>query len=319
MSTFCLDPGVEVLPAGADKEEWLEARRAGIGASEIAAVLGISPWDSPFSLYWRKKLGSQFEMTEAMEWGTRHEATIAAKFADNHPEYRIEEAGLYQHAQHEWMLATPDRIAYPLNGSPPMLVQIKTSYSWDGWGTEGTDQVPAYYRAQVIQEMAVYGAQVCWMPVLVGGNSYREYRVNFNPEEFETIRAAGEAFICRLRSGQAPDVDGSAATTATLKQLHPSVVDEVVSIPLELADRYWARRQLHADAKAALDEATNQILAALGNARTAVADGRKIATRSVYDVERVNTKKLKADHPDLCGQYLTTSTVSKLTPAKDLK
>lgn len=295
----------------ADRERWLAARAAGIGASEIAAVLGISPYDSPFSLYWRKKLGTVTEMTEAMEWGLRHEATIAAKLAENHPELSVAPGGLYRHPQHRWMLATPDLLA----GDD--LAQIKTTRSWDGWGEPGTDQIPAHYAAQVQQEMTVMGARRCWVPVLCGGNSYREYLVEWNPEDAALITEAGAAFMQRLADDNPPDLDGSAATTAALKELHPTVVDEVVTIPQALADQYHTRRALLDDAKAALAEVENQIRALLGDARTAVCDGRKVAQRSVYETRRLDSPRLKADHPDIYAAYITTSTVNKLTPAKE--
>ena len=39
----------------ANRSEWLEARRAGIGASDIAAIMGISPWSTPFQI-WASKV-----------------------------------------------------------------------------------------------------------------------------------------------------------------------------------------------------------------------------------------------------------------------
>lgn len=333
----------------ADRDRWLAARAAGIGASEIAAILGISPYDSPFSLYWRKKLNTVTEMTEAMEWGLRHEATIAAKFAENHPELVLTDAGLYRHPEHPWMLATPDALSYPVcadcsgdkygedafirgewrntrcpacsgtgrHREPITLVQIKTTRSWDSWGEPGTANIPAHYAAQVQQEMTVMGATRCWVPVLCGGNSYREYVVDWDADDAAVITNAGAAFMQRLADDNPPDLDGSAATTATLKQLHPSVVDEVVTVPQHLADQYATRRALLDDAKTALTEVENQLRGLLGDARTAVCDGRKVAQRSVYDTTRVDTKRLKAEQPDVYAAYTSTSTVNKLTPAKE--
>jgi len=304
----------------ADRDRWLAARATGIGASEIAAVLGISPWDSPFSLYWRKKLNTATEMTEAMEWGLRHEATIAAKFAENHPEFIAKPGGLYRHPVHPWMLATPDLLLHSV--SPEVsdaLAQIKTTRSWDGWGEPGTDRIPLYYAAQVQQEMAVMGATRCWVPVLCGGNSYREYLFKWDDEDADAILAAGSAFMQRLADDNPPDLDGSSATTTALKQLHPTVVDEVVTIPQHLADQYRTRRALLADAQAAVTEAENQIRGLLGDAKTAVCDGTKVAQRSVYDTTRIDTKRLKAEQPDLYAAYVTTSTVNKLMPCKETK
>ena len=33
------------------REEWLSARRTGIGGSDIAAILGLSPWRTPLDVY----------------------------------------------------------------------------------------------------------------------------------------------------------------------------------------------------------------------------------------------------------------------------
>lgn len=302
-----------------DRDRWLAARSAGIGASEIAAVLGISPYDSPFSLYWRKKLGTITEQNEAMEWGLRHERTIAEKFGENHPEFIKVPGGLYRHPVHRWMLATPDLVLENVEPGRDELAQIKTTRSWDGWGTPGTDQIPAHYAAQVQQEMTVYGARRCWIPVLCGGNSYREYLVEWDPQDAQTIIFAGTDFMRRLADDNPPDLDGAAATTATLKQLHPTVVDEVVTIPQNVADQYRTRRELLADAQAAVTEVENQIRGLLGDAKTAVCDGSKVAQRSVYDTTRIDTKRLKAEQPDIYAQYTATSTVNKLMPCKETK
>lgn len=34
-----------------DRAEWLEWRRNGIGATDVAGILGVSPWASPWSVW----------------------------------------------------------------------------------------------------------------------------------------------------------------------------------------------------------------------------------------------------------------------------
>src|SRR5690349_8562125 len=70
-----------------DTPEWHALRAGGIGGSEIAAVVGLSKWTSAFELWHRKRgaIGQQAQ-NEAMEWGSRLEPVIAAKFAEEHPE-----------------------------------------------------------------------------------------------------------------------------------------------------------------------------------------------------------------------------------------
>lgn len=310
--------GILVMPAPTNDRErtiWLEARGEGIGASEVAAALGISPWDSPFSLYWRKRLGGNVDESPQMEWGTRLEDAIAAKFVDAHPEAQVLPGGLYRHPEHEWMLATPDRIVVTEDGTE--VLECKTATSDDDWGDEGTDEVPVYYRPQVMQQLDVMGLQRARIAVLIRGSIYREYVVDFDAEDAALGRKAGEEMMRRLAFDDVPSIDGHSATTSMLRRLHPSLIDDVVTVPADLAERYRLAKERERQAKADAAEASNQILAVLGDFKNAVHAGERLAYRSVYDERRVNVTRLKAERPGVYAEYAQTSTVSKLVPAKE--
>ena len=71
-----------------DKAVWLKHRSLGIGGSDVAAILGLSKWKSPLSVYMDKVFPEQADdkpKHEAMEWGSRLENSIATKFFENHP------------------------------------------------------------------------------------------------------------------------------------------------------------------------------------------------------------------------------------------
>ncbi|HEY3692092.1 MAG TPA: YqaJ viral recombinase family protein [Pseudonocardiaceae bacterium] len=74
-----------VLEGGQDRTPtWLSARRDGLGASDIAGVLGLSPWTTQLRVYLDKLgLAAPVEMNPAMEWGIRLEDAVATKFADD--------------------------------------------------------------------------------------------------------------------------------------------------------------------------------------------------------------------------------------------
>jgi len=68
--------------------EWHAARAHGVGGSEVAAIVGCSPFESRFSLWHRKAaLVGPVDETPEMEWGRRLEPAIAAKFMDEHPNH----------------------------------------------------------------------------------------------------------------------------------------------------------------------------------------------------------------------------------------
>ena len=49
------------------RDAWLAARRSGIGGSDIAAICGLSPYQTPYDV-WLDKLG-QWETVARLDWG----------------------------------------------------------------------------------------------------------------------------------------------------------------------------------------------------------------------------------------------------------
>ena len=265
--------------------EWHAARAHGLGGSEVAATLGLSPFESWFSL-WHRKAGNigEVEESEIMEWGTRLEDAVAQKFADEHPEFDVINPGTFHHAERPWQIANPDRHLFKAGSGhdvPLEILECKTSDTFaDGYGEPGTDEVPIHVRCQVIWYMDVFGVDRCHVAVLVGGNDYREYVVTYDPAEAEVIRTAARHFLDELEAGNPPDIDAHGATWQAIRELHPDIDDgaEVV-LPNDLARRYLAAR---ADLKVAeeAEQLTKSLVAAeMGAAKKATWDGYVIATR----------------------------------------
>jgi putative phage-type endonuclease len=158
-------------------ERQLKMRQSGIGASEVAAVLGLSPWQSPLDVY-QKKLGltGQTPANPAMEWGHLLEPVIGKKYAEV-AGVKLRR-GRTVRGTERWMLATPDFLRP--DGAP---VQVKTARNDDGWGPDMSTEVPLGYACQVAWEMAVVGAPEAVLAVLIGGSDFRCYRLQ---RDFET-------------------------------------------------------------------------------------------------------------------------------------
>lgn len=341
---------VQVLDAAtvaARSDVWLDARRAGVSASEIAAVLGISPWESPFSLYWRKVNDWEIEPSDEMRAGLILEPAIAEWWAaecDPLQNLTVRPAGLFAAEARPWQLATPDRLVHMVcpacdgtlllgdldgagvgpcscldgtDGGPPLAVlECKwVPFSWDGWGEPGTDEIPVYYRAQVLWQLDVLDLDEAYLAAL-GPDGFRGYQVRRDETDLTVMRRAGAAFMARLAAGDAPDVDSHAATIRVLKQLHPDVEDIDVPISDALAVEYAAARDALDEAKQRKSLAEAGIRAAIGSGRRAVlADGTRVATRSVYVQRRVDVAALRADLPEVADKYSVQSIVDKLVPA----
>lgn len=289
--------------------KWHELRRAGISASEIAAVLGISPWESPFSLYWQKQEGWQTEINDEMSAGTRAESVIADWFADECDPLEnllICRAGLYSHADRQWQLATPDRLVYIRdNGyTPGALLECKYLVGgWDGWGEPGTDEIPVHYRAQCLWQLDVLEVDEVYVAAWHGA-TFRAYTVRRDEKDLRVMRAAGEDFMHRLAEDDPPDIDGHAATIGTLKLLHPSLEDREQEISPTVAEGYRRARALKAKASNLCDRFESRLRAEMGAARKATSGGRFVASRSVYE---------------RAGYTVGPALIDKLNPAREKK
>ena len=92
-----------------DRTDWLAWRRSGIGASDVAGILGLSPWASPFSV-WASKIDDQADDhdNDAMEFGRRAEVMVAPWFADRTGLTVAGEQARCTHRDDTWKLCTVD-------------------------------------------------------------------------------------------------------------------------------------------------------------------------------------------------------------------
>lgn len=259
--------------------EWHQARATGLGGSEIAAVLGQSPWESRFSL-WHRKVGTigPVDLTEEMEWGTRLEDAIATKFADEHPDLVVIPTGTYRHPEREWQIGNPDRLLSDGDAIVAVL-EMKFSLFGDGWGPTGTQDIPPHVRMQLQWYMSVLGLPVAYIALLVGGYDYREYEIEFDPTEVEELLTAGAEFLESIANGEVPDIDQHSATYSAVRELHPEIDGSDVLLDNDLAYRFLSAKALLGAAEDEWKHARSLVANAMGNAQRATWDGFTVATR----------------------------------------
>jgi putative phage-type endonuclease len=305
---------VELVPASADRGEWLAARRDGIGASEIAAVLGISPWDSPFSLYWKKREGWESEVNDDMRTGILVEPVVAEWWlanCDPNENLTLSQVGLFASGERPWQICTPDRLVHlacPSCGDGPpdtwgcsdcrntglgspahAVLECKWTGSWNGWGDPGGDDIPVYYRAQVQWQCDVMDVDE-WHLAVLGPSGFRAYQGRRDETDLRMMREAGRRFMQQIENDDPPGVDEHAATLSTLKKLHPDLDDRAQEVDPATAAGYRRARALKTHATALCDRYEARLRAAMGDAKRAVCDGQTVATRVISDIaERTQT------------------------------
>jgi putative phage-type endonuclease len=261
--------------------EWDELRSHGIGGSEIAAVVGLSPWESRFSL-WHRKRGSIGRKTinAGMEWGTRLEPVVCEAFAETRDMLDIQPAGTYRHQERHWQIANPDRLLWDDEHGHVGILETKTAHQYDAheWGL-GPEDIPPYYRCQVLWYLDVLELPRAHLAVLIGGSDYREYVIPYAADEAAWLREQGEEFWQSVLNGPTPDLDGSGATYEAVRELHPDIDGQTVEIDAAL--HAWFQESKRAAEQAATEHvaAKATLLDAMGQAQYAEVNGERVYRR----------------------------------------
>ncbi|MFF7991723.1 YqaJ viral recombinase family protein [Kitasatospora xanthocidica] len=273
--------------------EW-DAARTGpvITATRIAAVMGLSPWESRLSLYHRLRgeTTDQFTVSSEMEWGTRHEPTIAEKWEDCNPDRMALPTGTWRHRDRWWQRCTPDRLIVPRvlcelwTVADTEVLELKFSPMGEGWGPDGDPfGIPVYYRCQVMWQLDTLGLTRATVAVLIAGHDYRTYPIEWDADEAALLRKSADRFLFNVGAGRRPDIDGHSATYQAIRQLPDGMQDIDVEIEPALRDRYFAAIDAHAAAETELTECRSRILDRIGDGRRARTGGQLVATRTVRD------------------------------------
>ena len=303
-----------VLPGTAPGAEWLEARRRGITASEIAVLMGLSPYSSPYALYHQKTgdLPGE-EENDAMRLGSYMEDFVAEQFTRRRPEFCVHGNGrtLYAHPDRPWQMATPDRLVdevwFEPDNSPALIreerrllatLECKIDGGSDGWGEDGSDEIPVHYRCQVLWQMDVMDVTTGYVACLLWHRrQVRVYELTMDDDalrDLALMRMGAERFRRYVAESEPPPVDWRPATTDALKRLHPSVEDVDVPVRRMPVIQYQAACKAFKAAEQRKKLAENRLRELLGTGHrvTDRLTGEVIARRDVYDLaEKTITRK----------------------------
>ena len=168
------EPNILVDTSDLPRDEWLKYRRLGIGGSDAAAILGISPFRTARDLYY-DKLNIVTADDEgnwvAMEMGNLLEPLVAKIFAKKTGLKVFQRKCMFQHPHYPWMLADLDYLVELPDGSIAILEIKTTNYNAkDNWWYNGKEIVPIYYESQGRHYMSVMNIDRVYFCCLYGNN-----------------------------------------------------------------------------------------------------------------------------------------------------
>jgi putative phage-type endonuclease len=245
----------------------LAMRSTGIGGSEIAAVVGLSEYDSPLDVYRRKRgLEDEKLSTEAMEAGNRLEPAIC-DWAGDALGLALVPSDTLRHPDNDWMFATPDRLVRgQRSGLQAKNVGIRMAHKWG----ETDDAIPDEYRVQVEWEMEVASLDLMYVAALIGGQRLRIYTIRRDDEIVADIVGKARSFwFDHVLAGNPPPIDGSDRTRQRIQREHPTANGLILPGTAEveaLARTYLTARDAEKAAQRAKTEAGNRLRKLIGDA-----------------------------------------------------
>jgi putative phage-type endonuclease len=300
------------------RADWLSVRKTGIGGSDAASAVGLSPYTSPLEL-WLDKTSRDgglakpdaHDTTEPVYWGTLLEPIVAAAYTQQTGNRVRKVNAVLQHPTVPFMLANLDR---EVVGQPGVqILECKTAGEFGArlW-REG---VPEYVQLQVQHQLAVTGKQAADVAVLLCGQKLEVHRIERDDELISRLIPLEAAFWRYVETDTPPPANGSESADRALRCLYPGnagTVDftEDRRLSATFADLVAVRTEIEmrAQRESVLRQTIQQ---AMGDASRGVFETGVVSFKRSRDSTGVDLKRLLADHPELASRYALTKPGSR--------
>ena len=290
------------------KTEWLKHRQAGIGGSDASCIAGLNPWKSAIQLYMDKKEENpQEQKSLRMELGNRLEGLVAELFTEATGLKVRNVNGILKNDKYPFAIANIDRA---IVGEKAFL-ECKTtnSYALKEW-EEG---VPAHYEIQCLHYMAITGATHCYIAALIGNSDFIWHKIERDQETIDYLMQIEKDFWeNNIEKDVVPMPDGSDAYSEYLKKKYDKSNGQVIELHLleNGVDKLNRYDEIVTDIKALESEKKlieQEIQLYMEEFEVAKIGDRKVTWKS-SSRNTIDSKKLKAEMPDIAQQYMKTST-----------
>lgn len=284
-----------------DHDEWLKARKEGIGASEVGAIIGVSPFETPFSIFLKKtgQVPPEPE-NEAMLMGHLLEDAVAKRWEIETGQKVIKASAadiIYVHPEYDYMRVTPDRIA---KGRKKLLECKTTAMPVD------EDNLPPYWVAQVIYQQFVTGIHDADLAWLESGRRFGYANIPYDEEFAEFIAERVKEFWNEnVQGGKEPD---AISVTDLAVKIPRSTPEKAIEADEDAMDQINVLREKKAMYDAIGDEITelqNSLKMFMSDSEAIVdADGNVLLTwKSGKDKTSFDSKRFAEENPDLYESY----------------
>lgn len=309
----------EVSTVNMTHEEWLALRRKSIGGSDAGAVIGLSQYASPYSV-WADKTGRvpDKEDNEAMRIGRDLEAYVAERWMEETGKHVRRRNSMIYNDEYPFAHADVDRM---VDGERAGL-ECKTTSTLDVQQFK-TGEFPTKYYAQCVHYMAITGCERWYLAVLVFGKGFFTYTLERDQDEIDALMAAEREFWEYVMLDTPPIPDGAEATTEALKTIYGSE-EAAGRIDLLGREALFDERKVLVEQIATLnarkDEIENIIKNDMGSCAEATCGKFSVSWKTSKGRKTFSVQGLAHDHPEIdISQYYETGNPYRIFKIKEGK
>ena len=293
-----------------------------IGSSDIAAIIGVSPWKTALQLY-EEKLGISDpeyspEKETRLKRGTRFEPLIIAQYAEEHHSNIVSTNQRYTHIEYPFMAAEIDA-EEAIDGAEDqdnwiLNLEIKSASSFMSkkFGEQGTDDIPDYYAAQVTYGMLCTGRKNARLVVLLGTDDLRTYDIPYDEELGNYLEQEAVNFWENHILAKVPPMPQNKDELRKILDKFPGFHFKVDDLTLEAISELKECKQKIKELEEYKEEREGRILfsmtiAAELNSVDALEDkflfvdegGKQLASWNRQDHTSLDQKRLKSEYPEI--------------------
>jgi len=295
-----------------DRAEWLEYRKSGIGSSEVASILGLNPWESPYQLWRRKKgLEAPKDETFAMKAGHYLEDAVSQFWADETQREVIKSSAgdwLVVNNEKPFLRASPDRTFWidasgKKNAENKGILECKTTQM-----TIDAEDLPKHWFCQLQWLLGVSEMNQGSLAWLCSGREFGYKDIAFVSDFYGWMVEEVEKF---WKDNILGNVEPAATTVEDVITKYARHTEgKIVEATAEIIDAYNKLKGVRAEINA-LEEKKEEYEATIklcfGDAEAISYGGQTLATwKAAKDSRKFDDKTYQKDHPDLCIPYIKT-------------
>jgi len=286
---------------------WLEYRK--IGASDVAAIIGLNPYRSKFAVF-LEKVGEAppVEENETMLLGKLFEPIIAQEFA-RRTNLKIEkDLVVWQHPRVKCMTASPDYRVWE-DGKEGVL-EIKKAGHWASKDYDD-DAIADAAHVQLLAQMAVTGLTFGYVCAMLGGDRIVWKRIERDNDLIQRIECECIDFWHLVENRTPPSL--AASDTDLMSAMFPHALKEPIILGSKAA--HYAQEYLNAKAQAKhfdalADEAKANLQLEIGEHEAAETGNYRISWKNQMR-ETLDSKALRSKHPEIALQFCRVSEFRK--------